>query len=256
MKVTILGTGTSQGVPVIGCKCAVCRSEDVKDKRLRSAIMVEDGNTRIVVDVGPDFRQQMLRHSVYNLDAILLTHEHADHIFGLDDIRSFNWLQKSPMNIYCEPRVQESLRNIFNYVFAENKMPGIPQMNLINLQNEKFRIERINITPIRLLHQYLPVFGFRFDRFAYLTDFNVIEEQELEKLYGIDTLVICALRKTPHVSHLNLSGALELIKRIAPRKAYFTHLSHEIGKHRDLLTELPPNIEPAYDGLMLEIKNR
>lgn len=256
MRVTILGTGTSQGVPVIGCKCAVCRSEDVKDKRLRSAIMVEEGNTRIVVDVGPDFRQQMLRHSVDNLDAILLTHEHADHIFGLDDIRSFNWLQKSPMDIYCEQRVQESLRNIFNYVFAENKMPGIPQMNLINLQNEKFRIERINITPIRLLHQYLPVFGFRFDRFAYLTDFNVIEEQELEKLYGIDTLVICALRKTPHVSHLNLSGALELIKRIAPRKAYFTHLSHEIGKHRDLLTELPPNIEPAYDGLMLEIKNR
>ena len=256
MKVTILGTGTSQGVPVIGCKCAVCRSEDVKDKRLRSAIMLEDGNTRIVVDVGPDFRQQMLHHSVDNLDAILLTHEHADHIFGLDDIRSFNWLQKSPMDIYCEQRVQESLRNIFNYVFAENKMPGIPQMNLINLQNEKFRIASIDITPIRLLHQFLPVFGFRFDRFAYLTDFNVIEEQELEKLYGIDTLVICALRKSPHVSHLNLSGALELIKRIAPRKAYFTHLSHEIGKHRDLLTELPPNIEPAYDGLMLEIKNR
>ncbi len=255
MKVTILGTGTSQGVPVIGCKCAVCRSEDVKDKRLRSAIMVEDGNTRIVVDVGPDFRQQMLHHSVDNLDAILLTHEHADHIFGLDDIRSFNWLQKSPMDIYCEQRVQESLRNIFNYVFAENKMPGIPQMNLINLQNEKFRIASINITPIRLLHQFLPVFGFRFDRFAYLTDFNVIEEQELEKLYGIDTLVICALRKSPHVSHLNLSGALELIKRIAPRKAYFTHLSHEIGKHRDLLAELPPAIEPAYDGLMIEIKN-
>jgi len=256
MRVTILGTGTSQGVPVIGCKCAVCRSEDVKDKRLRSAIMVEEGNTRIVVDVGPDFRQQMLRHSVDNLNAILLTHEHADHIFGLDDIRSFNWLQKSPMDIYCEQRVQVSLRNIFNYVFAEYKMPGIPQMNLINLQNEKFRIESINITPIRLHHQYLPVFGFRFDKFAYLTDFNIIEEQELDKLFGIDTLVICALRKTPHVSHLNLSGALELIKRIAPRKAYFTHLSHEIGKHRDLLTELPPNIEPAYDGLMLEIKNR
>lgn len=253
MRVTILGTGTSQGVPVIACKCDVCRSDDSRDKRLRSAIMVEEGNTRIVVDCGPDFRQQMLSHEVDNLDAILLTHEHADHIFGLDDIRSFNWLRKSPMDIYCEPRVQKNLKNIFNYVFAENKMPGIPQMDLIDLSDKQFNVGSINIIPIRVQHQYLPVYGFRFDRFAYLTDFNMIEEQELEKLYGIDILVICALRKTPHVSHLNLSGALELIEKIAPRKAYLTHMSHEMGKHSDLIDELPLNVELGYDGLVLEM---
>ncbi|MCX6239956.1 MAG: MBL fold metallo-hydrolase [Bacteroidia bacterium] len=253
MRVTLLGTGTSQGVPVIACKCNVCRSEDSKDKRLRSAILVEEDNTRIVVDCGPDFRQQMLRHEVENLDAILLTHEHADHIFGLDDIRSFNWLRKSPMDIYCEPRVQNSIKNIFKYVFAANKIPGTPQMDLIDLENKEFKIGSVSIIPIRVLHLYLPVFGFRFGQFAYLTDFNMIEEQELEKLYGIDTLVICALRKTSHVSHLNLSGALELIEKITPRKAYLTHMSHEMGKHCVLMDELPPNIEPAYDGLVLEI---
>jgi phosphoribosyl 1,2-cyclic phosphate phosphodiesterase len=253
MRITMLGTGTSQGVPVIACKCDVCRSDDPKDKRLRSAIMVEEGTTRIIVDCGPDFRQQMLRYEVDNLDAILLTHEHADHIFGLDDIRGFNWLRKAPMDIYCEQRVQKNLQNTFNYVFAENKMPGIPQMNLIDLSDKQFNIGSINIIPIRIQHQYLPVFGFRFGQFAYLTDFNSIENQELEKLKGIDTLVICALRKTPHVSHLNLSDALELIEKIAPRKAYLTHMSHEMGKHRDLLAELPANIEPGYDGLVLEM---
>jgi len=240
MRVTLLGTGTSQGVPVIACKCDVCRSDDSKDKRLRSAIMVEEGTTRIVVDCGPDFRQQMLSHEVDHLGAILLTHEHADHIFGLD-------------NIYCETRVQNNVRNIFNYVFAENRMPGIPQMNLVDLENREFKIGSIPIIPVRVQHQYLPVYGFRFDRFAYLTDFNSIDEQELEKLYGIDTLVICALRKSPHVSHLNLSGSLEIIERIAPRKAYLTHMSHEMGKHLDLFNELPANVEPGYDGLVLEI---
>jgi len=253
MRVTLLGTGTSQGVPVIGCKCDVCSSGDLKDKRLRSAIMVEEGNTRIIVDVGPDFRQQMLRHHVDNLDAILLTHEHADHIFGLDDIRGFNWLRKAPMDIHCEPRVQDNLRNTFSYVFAKDKIPGTPEMNLIDLENKVFTIKTIEITPIRLQHQYLPVFGFRFGRFAYLTDFNAIEVRELEKLYGIDTLVICALRNSPHVSHLNLSGALSLIAKIGPREAYLTHMSHEIGKHRDLLTVLPPGIEPGYDGMTIEI---
>lgn len=253
MRVTLLGTGTSQGVPVIACKCDVCRSDDSKDKRLRSAIMVEEGSTRIVVDCGPDFRQQMLRHEVDNLDAILLTHEHADHIFGLDDIRSFNWLQKSPMDVYCEPRVQKNLKNIFNYVFAANKYPGTPQMDLIDLENKEFKIGSFDVTPIRVYHYQLPVYGFRFGRFAYLTDFNVIENCELDKLIGVDTLVICALREAPHISHLNLSGALELIEKIVPRKAYLTHMSHEMGKHRDLLDELPSNVEPAYDGLVFEI---
>lgn len=253
MRITLLGTGTSQGVPVIACKCDVCKSDDLRDKRLRSAIMVEEGATTIVVDVGPDFRQQMLRHGVNNLDAILLTHEHADHIFGLDDIRSFNWVRKSPMDIYCEPRVQNSLRSIFNYVFDANKYPGIPQMDLINLENRVFNIGPVNIIPIRVYHYKLPVYGFRFGQFAYLTDFNKIENEEVEKLFGVDTLVICALRKSSHISHLNLLGALDLIAKIAPRKAYFTHMSHEMGKHQDLLNELPPNIEPGYDGLVIEV---
>ena len=253
MRVTLLGTGTSQGVPVIACKCDVCRSKDPNDKRLRSAIMVEEGATKIVVDVGPDFRQQMLRHEVYNLDAILLTHEHADHIFGLDDIRSFNWIQKSPMAVYCEPRVQKNLRSIFNYVFAANKYPGTPQMDLIDLDSGAFQIGTIPIIPIRVYHHKLPVYGFRFGKFAYLTDFNLIETSEVEKLYGIDTLVVCALRKSSHISHLNLSEALDLIEKIAPRKAYLTHMSHEMGKHQTLIGELPPDIEPGYDGLVIDL---
>jgi len=253
MRVTLLGTGTSQGVPVIACKCDVCRSADAKDKRLRSAIMIEEGSTRIVVDVGPDFRQQMLRHEVGDLDAILLTHEHADHIFGLDDIRSFNWLRKSPMDVYCEPRVQKNLRSIFNYVFATNKYPGTPQMELIELDSKAFKIGPIPVIPIRVYHYKLPVYGFRFGRFAYLTDFNLIEDGELEKLTGIDTLVICALRRTPHISHLNLAGALDLIAKIAPKRSFLTHMSHEMGKHAELTGELPADIRPGYDGLVLEI---
>jgi phosphoribosyl 1,2-cyclic phosphate phosphodiesterase len=253
MKVTLLGTGTSQGVPVIACKCDVCRSSDSKDKRLRSSIMVEDGETRIVVDAGPDFRQQMLQHQVDYLDAILLTHEHADHIFGLDDIRSFNWLRKSAMDVYCEVRVQENLKNIFNYVFAINKYPGIPRMDLISVDGNPFHIGEIEVVPIRLYHHKLPVYGFRFGNFAYLTDFNTIEDLELEKLAGIDSLVICALRKESHISHLNLKSALDIIEKLSPTKAYLTHMSHDIGKHADLIGELPANVEPGYDGLVIEL---
>jgi phosphoribosyl 1,2-cyclic phosphate phosphodiesterase len=253
MKITLLGTGTSQGIPVIACKCDVCRSSDPKDKRLRSAIMVEDGKTRIVVDAGPDFRQQMLQHNVDSLDAILLTHEHADHIFGLDDIRSFNWLRRSAMDVYCESRVQENLKNIFNYVFAQNKYPGIPRMDLITVDSNPFKVGDIEVVPIRLYHHKLPVYGFRFGNFAYLTDFNTIEDPEFEKLTGIDLLVICALRKESHISHLNLKSALDIIEKLSLRKAYLTHMSHDIGKYADLIKELPTNVEPGYDGLVLEL---
>jgi len=253
MNIILLGTGTSQGIPVIACKCDVCRSSDPKDKRLRSAILVEDGTTRLVVDAGPDFRQQMLQHQVDYLDAILLTHEHADHIFGLDDIRSFNWLRKSAMDVYCEERVQENLRKIFNYVFVIDRYPGIPRMDLISINNQPFNIGTIKITPIRLYHHKLPVYGFRFGDFAYLTDFNSIDDIEFEKLIGIKLLVICALRKESHISHLNLNRALEIIGKLSPQKAYLTHMSHDIGKHARLLKELPSNVEPGYDGLVLQL---
>lgn len=254
MKITLLGTGTSQGVPVIACKCEVCCSKDPKDNRLRSAVMIEKDNFRILIDAGPDFRQQMLRHQVDDLDAVLLTHEHADHIFGLDDIRSFNWLRGSAMDIYCEKRVQDNLKTIFNYVFAENKYPGTPSMKLIPIDGSPFLLGPFKVSPIRLYHHKMPVYGFRFDKFAYLTDFNRIEEAEIEKLKGLEVLVICALRKEKHISHLNLEEALELIVRIAPKKAYLTHMSHGIGKHHELLSLLPPGVEPGYDGLELIVE--
>jgi phosphoribosyl 1,2-cyclic phosphate phosphodiesterase len=253
MKITLLGTGTSNGIPVIACKCDVCKSSDQKDKRLRSAIMVENGTTRIVVDAGPDFRQQMLQNDVDCLDAIILTHEHADHIFGLDDIRSFNWKKKSAMEIYCEDRVQENLKKIFNYVFALNKYPGIPRMDLISINHSPFSIGSLDIVPIRLYHHKLPVYGFRFGDFAYLTDFNSIEDAEFQKLEGIKVLVICALRKAFHISHLNLDSALEFIEKLSPQKSFLTHMSHDIGKHADLIKELPSNVEPGYDGLVINI---
>jgi phosphoribosyl 1,2-cyclic phosphate phosphodiesterase len=253
MKITLLGTGTSQGVPVIACNCNVCCSTDPKDNRLRSAIMVEKDNFRILVDAGPDFRQQMLRHRVNDLDAVLLTHEHADHIFGLDDIRSFNWLRKSPMDIFCEKRVQDNLKTIFNYAFAENKYPGTPSMKLIQIHGDPFHVGPFNIIPIRLFHHHLPVYGFRFGNFAYLTDFNRIENHELMKLVGIDVLIVCALRHKSHISHLNLEGALDLIVQISPKRAYLTHMSHDIGKHEDLLARLPERVQPGYDGLVLEV---
>jgi phosphoribosyl 1,2-cyclic phosphate phosphodiesterase len=248
-KITLLGTGTSQGVPVIACECAVCKSDDSRDKRLRSSIMVETESTRIIIDAGPDFRTQMLREKVKNIDAVLLTHEHADHIFGLDDIRSFNWIRKAPIDIYCEKRVQNSLRTIFDYVFAENKYPGVPKMQLISIDGSELEFGDIQVLPVRLMHHNLPVYGFKIGEFAYLTDFKEIPAGEMQKLNDVRVLVIDVLRKESHISHLNLTEALELIDKIKPEKTWFTHMSHEIGMHKELLTELPPGIEPGFDGL-------
>ena len=253
MKLTFLGTGTSQGVPVVACQCPVCLSNNPKDQRLRASVMIETETQCLVIDAGPDFRQQMLTHSVLHLNGILLTHEHTDHIFGLDDIRAFNWVQKQPTDIYAEERVQIAIRRIFDYVFANYKYPGIPQMHLHLLENKPFMIGNLEVMPIRGFHYKLPVFGFRFGKIAYVTDVNQLEHAEINKLRGLDALVLNALRKEDHISHYNLDQALEIIAEVKPGKAYLTHLSHQMGFHDEVQPELPENVFLAYDGLEIEV---
>ena len=253
MKITFLGTGTSQGVPVIGCRCAGCMSEDERDKRLRSSILLEQGDQVVVIDTGPDFRQQMLRAGVSKLDAVLFTHEHRDHIAGLDDIRAFNFIQKSPMDVFAEERVRRALISGFPYVFAEKKYPGIPQVIMHILSNTPFQVGELEIIPIRMMHYRLPVLGFRVGDFAYLTDGNYISETEKEKLFGVKYLVVNALRREPHISHFTLSEAVNLIEELSPRMAYLTHISHQMGPCSELEKELSPQVQLAYDGLVLEV---
>jgi phosphoribosyl 1,2-cyclic phosphate phosphodiesterase len=252
VKLTFLGTGTSQGVPVVACQCPVCLSDNPKDKRLRASVMIETETQCLVIDAGPDFRQQMLTHQVQHLSGILLTHEHVDHIFGLDDIRAFNWVQKQPTDIYAEERVQIAIRRIFDYVFATYRYPGIPQMHLHLIENKPFLIDELEIIPIRGYHYKLPVFGFRFGKLAYITDVNHLENAEIDKLRGLDILVINALRKEEHISHYNLSQALELIAEVKPGKAYLTHLSHQMGFYDEVQKGLPENVFLSYDGLTIE----
>lgn len=253
MKVTFLGTGTSQGMPVVACNCEICRSTDEHDTRLRASALIEIGEQKLLIDAGPDFRQQMLKIGLRRLDAILLTHEHTDHIFGLDDIRAFNWVQNHPMDIYAEARVQTAIKRVFNYVFADYKYPGIPQMTLHPIENTPFQIGETEVIPIRGLHYKLTVFGFRIGTMAYLTDMNQLEPQEKEKLQNLDILVVNALRKEKHLSHFNLDEALALIAEVKPRQAYLTHISHLMGFHAEVSKELPENVHLAYDGLNLTI---
>lgn len=253
IKVTFLGTGTSQGVPVIGCDCEVCTSANPKDNRLRSSILIETQGKVICVDSGPDFRQQMLREKVQQLDAIVYTHEHKDHTAGMDDVRAFNFKQKRPMDLFVDDNVEACLKREYAYAFAENPYPGVPRLNLIKIKNEPFAVEGINFEPVQLMHYKLPVFGFRIGDFAYCTDVNYIAEEEKVKLKGLDVLVLTALRKEEHISHFNLEQALALIEELKPKQAYLTHISHYLGLHDEVSKELPDNVELSYDGLKIEI---
>ncbi len=249
MKITFLGTGTSQGVPVIACECETCVSQDFHDKRLRTSLLLETDDSALLIDAGPDFRQQMLREHVTRLDSILLTHEHKDHIAGLDDVRAFNYKSQDAIDIYSEERVQKALRKEYSYVFSEFQYPGIPKMRLNPIPEHGFNIRGINIIPIRVFHYRLPVYGFRFGNFAYITDANYIPEESKEKLFGVKHLVINALRKEKHISHFSLREAVSLIREISPKKSYITHISHQMGLHEEVSKELPPEIVLAYDGL-------
>lgn len=253
MKISFLGTGTSQGVPVIACDCETCLSSDPRDKRFRTSLLVQTSSTTIVIDTGPDFRQQMLNHNVKKLDAVLFTHEHRDHIAGLDDIRAYNFRQKKAMEVYTEERVLSALKYQYPYIFAEKKYPGAPQVNIHLIDDTEFRIGELTIIPIRVMHYRLPVLGFRIGDMAYITDANYISEGEKEKLFGVKHLIINALRKEKHVSHFTLSEALDLIEEISPKRAYLTHISHLMGRQKQLERELPNHVQAAYDGLSFEL---
>lgn len=253
IKITFLGTGTSQGVPLIACRCEVCTSMNPKDKRLRSSILVETANTRIAIDSGPDFRQQLLREKIKRLDAVVYTHEHKDHIAGMDEVRAFNFINKMRMPAYATKRVQTALKREFAYIFSDEKYPGIPEVDLYDFENDPFAIGDIWIEPINVMHYRLPVKGFKINDFAYVTDANFIAEDEKKKLKNLNVLVLNALRREPHVSHFTFEEAIALVQELNPRKAYFTHISHQLGLHEALNKELPPNIEVAADGLQLII---
>ena len=252
MRITFLGTGTSQGVPVPGCKCNVCLNGKDHDVRLRSSVLIETGNNSICIDAGPDFRYQMLRARVDKLDAILITHSHRDHIAGLDDVRSYNFLQKKPMDIYASVYDQNEIKKEFSYAF-NNNYPGLPRYNLITINDNPFQIQNVEIIPIPALHRDIEVLGFRIGDFAYITDTNYLPAESLVKLNGCHTLVINALRKEKHVSHYNLEEALKIIEFISPQRAFLTHISHLMGLSEYLTKELPAKVKVAYDKLKIDI---
>lgn len=253
MKLTFLGTGTSTGVPVIACNCDVCQSPDVKDKRFRTAAMLSVGETNIVIDCGPDFRIQMLRHKVDNLDAVLFTHAHRDHIAGLDDIRAFNYILNKTIDVYGSAETLASVKEQFPYIFVPGRYFGVPQLTMNTIDETPFRIGNVEFRPILVMHQEMKVFGYRIQDFTYITDANYIAPEQLEKAKGSKVLVLNALRNSRHVSHFSLSEALGIIDIIRPEHAYLTHISHFLGKHDIVEDKLPPNVHLAYDGLQIEL---
>jgi phosphoribosyl 1,2-cyclic phosphate phosphodiesterase len=253
LKVTFLGTGTSQGVPIIGCTCAVCTSKAKEDNRLRSSIFVETDTVNFIIDTGPDFRQQMLRMGPKRMDAVVFTHSHKDHISGFDDIRAFNFIQKAKMDVYLEDPVMLAIKRDFFYMFEEIKYPGIPEADFHIINNHPFKIKNLEITPIRVHHYRMPVLGFRVGNFTYITDANSISEAEIEKIRGSEVLVLNALRRETHISHFSFEEAIAMAVKIGAKQTYFTHISHQLGLHEDVNRELPAAIRLAYDGLELEL---
>jgi len=253
LSITFLGTGTSQGVPVIACQCQTCLSENPMDKRTRTSILINYNDKNIVVDTGPDFRQQMLREQVMRLDAVLFTHEHKDHISGMDDIRAYNFVSKQKMPIYATKQVEIGLKREFHYVFSDIHYPGIPEVDLRHINHIPFELFNKTIIPIEVIHYNLPVKAFRIDDFTYITDANFISPEEKEKIKGSKVLVVNALRKEPHISHFTLNEALDLIKEIKPDKAYLTHISHLMGTHNETSKLLPDHVEIAWDGLSIKV---
>lgn len=253
MKITFLGTGTSQGIPIIGSTHPVCLSDNLKDKRLRVSVLVEWDNYTFVVDCGPDFRQQMLRANVSKIDGVIFTHEHADHTMGLDDIRPF-FFRQGDIDLYAHKRVFKALEKRFDYIFTSKaKYPGVPTVTTHNVINESFKLGNLNVIPIDGLHHKLQVFGYRFKDFAYLTDMKTIRDEEVAKLHNLDVLVVNALREKPHLSHFNLEEALAFIEKVKPKRAYLTHISHLLGFHDDVQQKLPDNVFLAYDNLQITI---
>jgi phosphoribosyl 1,2-cyclic phosphate phosphodiesterase len=249
-KFTFLGTGTSQGVPIIGCQCDICLSNHPKDKRLRTSVLIESETTTVVIDSGPDFRQQLLREDVRKLDGLIFTHSHKDHVAGMDDIRAFNYLQNKPVDVYATLFTQSVLKREFEYVFNNASYPGVPQLNLHTISKETvIRIGDIELQPIEVMHYKMPVLGFRIKNLTYITDANAIDENELQKIVGSDILVLNALRRESHISHFTLDEAIAISTKLNPKQTYFTHISHQLGKHQDVDAELPAGINLAYDTL-------
>lgn len=253
MEITFLGTGTSTGVPMIACPCAVCHSSDPRDKRLRSSILIRTEQTAVVVDTTPDFRYQMLRQNVTSLNAIVFTHPHKDHIAGLDDVRAYNFFMNRPMNVYANALTEETLKREFGYAFSDKRYPGVPEIRLHTIDDQPFQVGDLTFIPIQVWHYKMPVYGYRVGDFTYITDANRIDEQEKEKIRGSQVLVLNTLRRESHISHFTLAEAIALSRELDVKQAYFTHISHQLGLHASVSEELPLGTALAYDGLTIRV---
>jgi phosphoribosyl 1,2-cyclic phosphate phosphodiesterase len=253
ISIEFLGTGTSQGVPVIACECVVCTSPDPRDQRLRTSALVRVGRVNLLIDAGPDMRQQMLRSKVRSLDAVLLTHEHIDHIGGIDDLRSFNFHQQREMDLHGSAGTLKAVERMFHYAFSEVRYPGVPQLRLHPVEGDLVHVAGVPVHVVQVMHQYLPVLAYRIGGLGYVTDAKTISPRELEKLRGVDVLVLNALRQMEHPSHLNLTEAIDLARVVGARRTYFTHISHLMGRHADVMRDLPAGMELACDGAVVQV---